>query len=326
MGDMSGSRLLEVQDLKMYFKATEGGHGKGYSRAVDGVSFSVEKGQTLGLVGESGCGKTTLGRCILRIYKPTSGRIIYKGQDLAAMTDSQLRPFRRQIQLIFQDPYGSLDPRQNVRAILSEAVAGDREKRTRRETEAEAERYLGLVGLLPSMADRYPHELSGGQRQRVCIARALACRPEMMVCDEPLSALDASIQAQMLNLLGALKERLGLTYIFIAHDIAVVRHIADVIAVMYLGQIVEVIDARHIMIDSVHPYTRFLLAADPLCEAIGPGVLQPMGETSVAGRIPSGCPFHPRCPYADERCRLHRPLLRDIGGGHSVACHIAAAE
>ena len=326
---MLGDKLLEVRNLKMYFRAAGSGFGKGFAKAVDDISFSVEKGETFGLVGESGCGKTTTGKCILRMNKPTSGHIFYKGQDLATMTDSQLKPIRRQIQLIFQDPYGSFDPRQSAGAILKDAITGDGKRRTRMEIDAEVSRYLKLVELLPSMADRYPHELSGGQRQRLGIARALACNPELIVCDEPVSALDVSIQAQIINLFEDLKAKLGLTYIFIAHDIAVVRHIADVIAVMYLGHIVEIMDAKHIFANPIHPYTKYLLAAIPAAdhaeERERNGIL-PNDDIPRPGNVPSGCPFHPRCAHAAESCRQQRPELRDLGYGHFVACHMATAS
>lgn len=324
---MSDNKFLEVQNLKMYFRAASSGFEKKYVKAVDDVSFSVEKGQTFGLVGESGCGKTTTGKCILRINKPTSGHILYKGQDLATMTDSQLKPIRRQIQLIFQDPYGSLDPRQSVGTILKDAIVGDKKKRTKEELDAEVAKYLELVELLPTMADRYPHELSGGQRQRLGIARALACNPELIVCDEPVSALDVSIQAQIINLFEDLKKKLGLTYVFIAHDIAVVRHIADVIAVMYLGHIVEMMDAKHIFTNPIHPYTKSLLSAVPTvdyAEERKRNRILLKGEVPSPINAPSGCPFHPRCMYATEQCKQNRPALRDLGGGHFVACHIAS--
>ena len=320
-----GDKLLDVQNLKMYFKTTKG-FGKELVKAVDDVSFSVKKGQTFGLVGESGCGKTTTGKCILRINKPTSGHIFYKGRDIASLKASELKKGRREIQLIFQDPYGSLNPRQNLGAILRDAIVGDHKHRTQEEIKSEIDRLLTLVELSPLMVDRYPHELSGGQRQRLGIARALACNPELVVCDEPVSALDVSIQAQIINLFEKLKKELDLTYVFIAHDIAVVRHIADVIAVMYLGHIVELIDAKQIFTNPIHPYTKSLLSAVPTVDYDEERVRERIilqGEVPSPTHAPSGCPFHPRCVYAKDICGKERPDLADLGDGHCVACHFA---
>ena len=260
--------LLKVENLKMYFPAAKSLFGKTTScvKAVDDVSFEVEKGKTFGLVGESGCGKTTTGKCILRITNPTEGHIYYKGKDISRASKEEIKSIRREIQLIFQDPYGSLDPRQSAYSIIKEAVVTGKEKYTESEVAARVKELLEIVELLPEMGDRYPHEMSGGQRQRLGIARALACNPELIVCDEPVSALDVSIQAQVINLFQSLQERLGLTYVFIAHDLAVVRHIADVIGVMYLGHIVEIMDAAEIYSNPVHPYTRALLSAVPITD------------------------------------------------------------
>ncbi len=318
--------IIEVQNLKMYFPVA-GGLGKKYVKAVDDVSFSVERGKTFGLVGESGCGKTTTGKCILRIHKPTGGHIYYEGRDIAAIPESRLRDVRRKIQLIFQDPYGSLDPRQSMFAILKDAIVEDGKKRSAGEIRDEADRLLRLVELSPELSDRYPHELSGGQRQRLGIARALACSPELIVCDEPVSALDVSIQAQIINLFSELQKRLGLTYIFVAHDVAVVRHIADVIAVMYLGRFVEVMDAKKLFRNPIHPYTKLLLSAVPTVnyeEERRRERITLKGEIPSPINTPSGCPFHPRCAYASEICRKERPALRDLGGGHLVACHASS--
>ena len=317
--------ILDVQNLKMYFKTTKG-FNKQIVKAVDDVSFQVMKGQTLGLVGESGCGKTTTGKCILRINDPTDGHIIYKGRDIAKLSKSALKENRRDIQLIFQDPYGSLNPRQNLRTILKDAIVGDHKPHTGEEIKREIDRLLTLVELSPLMADRYPHELSGGQRQRLGIARALACNPTLIVCDEPVSALDVSIQAQIINLFERLKDELGLTYVFIAHDIAVVKHIADVIAVMYLGHIVEMMDAKQIFKNPVHPYTRSLLSAVPTVDYDAERTRERIilqGEVPSPTHAPSGCPFHPRCVYAKDICSKECPALKDIGGKHSVACHFA---
>lgn len=325
---MKDEIILDVQNLKMYFEATRG-FKKEVVKAVDDVSFSVVKGQTFGLVGESGCGKTTTGKCILRINKATDGHIIYKNHDLTTISDKDLKGIRRQLQLIFQDPYGSLNPRQTVEVILRDAIVGDRKRRTKEEILAEVHRLLELVELAPEMIDRYPHELSGGQRQRLGIARALACNPELIVCDEPVSALDVSIQAQIINLFEELKRKLGLTYVFIAHDIAVVRHIADVIAVMYLGHIVEKMDSKMIFKNPIHPYTKSLLSAVPIIDYVEEHkreriILQ--GEVPSPINAPSGCPFHPRCAYAKEICSQKRPELRDLGCGHCVACHFASEQ
>jgi len=321
----NGETILDVQNLKMYFKTSKG-FSKEYVKAVDDVTFKVQRGQTFGLVGESGCGKTTTGKCILRINDPTDGHIYYKGRDITKLTYQELKPNRREIQLIFQDPCGSLNPRQNIGTILKDAIVGDHKKRFDKEIKAETERLLTLVELSSDMVDRYPHELSGGQRQRLGIARALACNPELIVCDEPVSALDVSIQAQIINLFEKLKEELGLTYVFIAHDIAVVRHIADVIAVMYLGHIVEMMDAKQIFRNPIHPYTKSLLSAVPTVdydeERIRERILL-QGEVPSPIHAPRGCPFHPRCMYVKDICTKESLDLKDLGDNHYVACHFA---
>ena len=319
--------LLEVRGLRMHFAVTEGvlrRRSIGEVKAVDGIDFTIGRGETLGLVGESGCGKTTTGRCILRLERPTAGAILYDGVDLAKLDRKQLTAMRRKIQVIFQDPYSSLNPRMKVGEIIAEPMkvhglepdAGKRAARVRE--------LLGVCGLNPKFADRYPHEMSGGQRQRVGIARALALQPEFIVCDEPVSALDVSIQAQVVNLLEDLREKFGLTYLFIAHDLSVVRHLCQRVAVMYLGRIVELAENDELFDHALHPYTQALLAAvpvpDPTVEAsrtFRPAV----GEVPSPINPPSGCVFHPRCPIAVERCKEARPEAREVRPGHWVACH-----
>jgi oligopeptide/dipeptide ABC transporter ATP-binding protein len=320
--------LLQVDNLVKHFEVgggLRGGHA-GLVRAVDGVSFTVRRGETLGLVGESGCGKTTTGRCILLLERPTSGRIMFEGNDLAALDDAALRAVRRRIQVIFQDPYSSLNPRMTIGQILAEplkvhAIVPEKKARADRVREL-----LSQVGLLPQHAERYPHQLSGGQRQRVGIARALAMEPSLIVCDEPVSALDVSIQAQIINLLEDLQARYELTYLFIAHDLSVVRHISDRVAVMYLGKIVEMTDHARLYEEPVHPYTRALLSAvpipDPELEARREHMVL-KGEVPSPLNPPSGCVFHPRCPKAVERCTASVPALREIRPAHLAACDLA---
>ena len=292
-------------------------------KAVDGVSFSIRRGETLGLVGESGCGKTTTGRCILQLEKPTSGQIIFEGQELTAFSEKELRKVRRRMQVIFQDPYSSLNPRMTVGQIIAEPLAVHDIVPERWARKARVTQLLSHAGLLPAMADRYPHELSGGQRQRVGVARALAMEPSLIICDEPVSALDVSIQAQIINLLEELQAEFGLTYLFVAHDLSVVRHISDRVAVMYLGKIAEITDRKSLYESPQHPYTKALLSAvpipDPAVEAGRERVVLG-GEVPSALNPPSGCVFHPRCPIAVDDCRRVVPELREVRPEHRAAC------
>ncbi|MGH7390227.1 MAG: ABC transporter ATP-binding protein [Candidatus Rokuibacteriota bacterium] len=328
-GPLAGDgALLEVRELVKHFTVGGGlfGGSRGVVRAVDGVSFSIRGGETLGLVGESGCGKTTTGRCILQLERATSGQVIFEGRDLTTLDESALRAVRRKIQVIFQDPYSSLNPRMTVGQIIAEPLAVHGlvpDARGRRQRVSDL---LRRVGLLPQHAHRYPHEMSGGQRQRVGVARALAMEPSLIVCDEPVSALDVSIQAQIINLLEDLQAEYGLTYLFIAHDLAVVRHISDRVAVMYLGKVAEIADRKSLYDDPLHPYTKALLAAvpipDPELEARRERVIL-RGEVPSPLNPPPGCVFHPRCPIAVGRCQVEVPPLREIRRGHWAACHLA---
>ncbi len=320
-----GGPILEVRNLVKHFPVGGGliGGPGGLVRAVEGVSFSVRKGETLGLVGESGCGKTTTGRCILQLERPTAGEVIFEGQDLTKLRPAELRPCRRKIQVIFQDPYSSLNPRMTVGQILAEPLAVHGIVPERQARQARVRELLSRVGIPPSLGDRYPHELSGGQRQRVGVARALALQPSLIVCDEPVSALDVSIQAQIINLLEELQAELRLTYIFVAHDLAVVRHISDRVAVMYLGKIVELADRQALYEAPLHPYTSALLAAVPIPD---PEVEARREHSVLGGEVPSplsppsGCAFHPRCPLAIEDCKRIVPELREARPAHWTAC------
>jgi len=320
--------LLEVRNLVKHFHISGGlfGGREGVVRAVDDVSFTIHRGETLGLVGESGCGKTTTGRCILQLERPTGGQILFEDRDLATLGAEDLRAVRRRMQVIFQDPYSSLNPRMTVGQIITEPLAVHRIVPDPVKREARVQELLGHVGLLPQHARRYPHQLSGGQRQRVGIARALAMEPALIVCDEPVSALDVSIQAQIINLLEDLQREFGLTYLFVAHDLSVVRHISDRVAVMYLGRIVELADRKALYDDPLHPYTRALLSAvpipDPELEARREHIVLG-GEVPSPLHPPSGCVFHPRCPIAIDRCRAAVPELREIKPGHWAACILA---
>lgn len=323
--------ILQVEGLRMYFPLKAGMLSKGGKcvKAVDDVSFSVYPGETFGIVGESGCGKTTTGKCILRIHEPTGGKIIYNGLNITHLPKAKIKDFRREMQLIFQDPYESLDPRQSVYAILEEAVVCSHQCTTKSRVRARVYELLRIVELHEDIALRYPHELSGGQRQRLGTARALACNPKLLVCDEPVSALDVSIQAQIINLFRKLQRELGLTYIFVAHDLAVVRHIADRIGVMYLGRLVEVLAADTLFTSASHPYTRALLSAVPTTDYYVERQRERLlleGEVPSPINVPPGCPFHPRCKEATELCRREMPQLEDKSRGHLVACHAVTLE
>ncbi len=321
-----GDTLIDVKDLAMHFPITEGiviPKVVAQVKAVDGISFSIRKGETLGLVGESGCGKTTTGRCILRLENPTDGAISYEGVDLAKLKGKHLLPYRQKIQVIFQDPYSSLNPRMKIGEILSEpmqvhGIITDARKRDERVLEL-----LQLCGLSPRFADRYPHEMSGGQRQRVGVARALAMDPEFIVCDEAVSALDVSIQAQVINLLEDLRDEFGLTYLFISHDLSVVRHICHRVAVMYLGKMVELAETDELFDNPLHPYTKALLEAVPIPD---PTLEAGRAHKIIKGEIPSpinppnGCVFHPRCEIAVDGCPRAFPDFREVKPGHWVAC------
>jgi len=317
--------LVEVRDLKKYFPVKAGAFGDGREsvKAVDGVSFTIRRGETFGLVGESGCGKSTTGRCILRLIEPTDGEVIFDGHDLRESGPEDLRRLRRDMQIIFQDPYSSLNPRMRVGAIIEEPLIIHKigAKSDRRDRVAEL---LRLVGLDGSHATRYPHEFSGGQRQRIGIARALALNPKFIVCDEPVSALDVSVQAQVVNLLQDLQEQLGLTYLFISHGLSVVEHISNRVGIMYLGKLVEVAPSEEIFRNPLHPYTRALLSAIPVPDPDLHRERLPLtGDIPTAISPPSGCRFRTRCPYAQERCARETPLMRPVGDATLAACHFA---
>ena len=334
MNDVSteSNILLRVDDLAIHFPITEGVIIKkrvGVIKAVDGVSFELNRGETYGLVGESGCGKSTTALAVLRMLEATTGRIIFEGEDITHYDERKLRPIRRKMQMVYQDPFGSLNPRMKVRDIIGEPLVVHRLTSTAANYRDRVGELMRLVGLLPDMADRYPHEFSGGQRQRIGIARALALEPSLIICDEAVSALDVSIQAQVLNLLSDLQEKLGLTYLFIAHDLSVVRHICDRIAVMYLGKIVEIADKDQLFGDPKHPYTETLMAAvpvpDPQVEATRQQ--QPItGEVPSPRNPPSGCRFHPRCPKVFDACPNNEPVLRRTESGRTVACLLHDAK
>lgn len=349
MSDNNTKRLVEVQHLQQYFPAGGVGATKRYVKAVDDVSFYINKGETLGLVGESGCGKTTAGRTLLRLYEPTNGRIIYDGETIfdtgkTPIMDEQgnpvlkpdgkpdcgkrvalkMLPYRRKMQIVFQDPYASLDPRMTVGDIVGEAIDIHKLASSRKDRQDRIITMLERVGLNSEHANRYPHEFSGGQRQRVGIARALAVDPEFIVCDEPISALDVSIQAQVVNMFEDLQNNMGLTYLFIAHDLSVVKHISNRIGVMYLGHMVELADSAELTFHPAHPYTRSLISAIPIADpktARGAKRIVLEGDVPSPLDPPSGCTFRTRCPYATEQCAKEAPAWREIGPGHYAACH-----
>jgi oligopeptide transport system ATP-binding protein len=328
MSNNGNGALVQVRGLKKYFPITQGiiiQRKVADVKAVDGLDFEIHKGETLGLVGESGCGKSTTGRAILQLYRPTAGSVVFQGKDLVKLQGEDLRKMRRNMQMIFQDPYASLNPRMTVGDIIGEPlevhnIAKGKEKKER------VQELLQTVGLNPYFVNRYPHEFSGGQRQRIGIARALAVQPDFIVCDEPISALDVSIQAQIINLLEELQSKFNLTYLFIAHDLSVVRHISDRIAVMYLGKIVELTDRDTLYKNPLHPYTKALLSAvpipDPVVEEKRERIIL-TGDVPSPVKPPSGCRFHTRCPIAIDKCKSVDPEFRDAASGHWVACHLA---
>ncbi len=324
---VSDELCLDVKNVRKYFPIFNGLMRKkvGEVKAIEDISFYARKGETLGIVGESGCGKTTLARCIMRVYKPEEGEIIFNGTDIARFNDKQMYPYRRKIAMIFQDPFSSLDPRQTAESIVGESLLLHKLVKNRDEYNARVDELFRIVGLDPALKYRVPHEFSGGQRQRIGIARALSSEPDMIICDEPISALDVSIQAQIINLLEELQAKLGLTYLFIAHDLAVVKHISNRILVMYLGRVVEIAECDELYHNTLHPYTRTLLSAVPVAD---PVVEESRERVPIRGEVPSltnrpaGCPFNDRCSHACDRCRKEVPTLKDVGGGHEVACFL----
>lgn len=319
--------LLSVKDLKVYFPVRKGLIVKkivNHVKAVDGVSFNVEEGETVGLVGESGCGKTTTGRAVLKLIEPTEGEVIYKGKNIAKYSHKEMIPLRHEMQMVFQDPYASLNPRQSVIDIVTDPLI-EHKKIKRSEKKEKASELLETVGLDPRYMNRFPHEFSGGQRQRIGIARSLALNPSLLICDEPIAALDVSIQAQVINLFQDLQDKLGLSYLFIAHDLSVVRHISDRIVVMYLGKVVETASKKDLFKTPLHPYTKVLLSSVP---TPNPENERKRQRITLEGEVPSplnkpqGCPFSTRCPQASAKCREEEPMAVEVGSKHSVACHL----
>ena len=318
---MSGKPLLELRGTKTFFKVNGG-----TLKAVNGVNLTIHEGETVGLVGESGCGKSTLGKTILRLYKPNEGLVLYEGKDIWNYNRRERFDYTRQVQMIFQDPYASLDPLSVIGDSVAEGMDIHQMVGSKKEREKEILRLLNEVGLNESHVDRYPHEFSGGQRQRVGIARALSVQPRLIVCDEPISALDVSIQAQVINLLKKLQKERGMAYLFITHDLSMVRQISDRIAVMYLGSIVEIANSEELYTQTRHPYTRALLSAIPIADPLVEKTRKRIplsGDVPSPVNLPAGCPFASRCPYARDICRKQAPVLREMGDGHMTACHLA---
>lgn len=320
--------LLTVRHLSKHYPVKAPGpfaKEKKVVKAIDDISFDIYRGETLGLVGESGCGKTTTGRCILRLTEPTAGEVLFNGDNIVPMEEKRMRGLRRHMQIVFQDPYGCLDPRQTVGSIIARPIRLH-EGLSGKELRERVRYLMEVVGLRPEYASRYPHEFSGGQRQRIGLARAIALQPQFIVCDEPVSALDVSIQAQVINLMQALQRQFGLTYLFISHDLRVVHHIADRVAVMYLGSIVEIGQKEDVFSHTAHPYTQALLSAIPQVQEHARGDMREKLEGDVPSpmNLPSGCRFHTRCRYAQDVCRVQAPALIDRGNGHLCACHFAA--
>ena len=318
-------KLLEVEHLRQDFPVA-GKRGK-FVHAVDDVSFFIREGETFGLVGESGCGKSTVARAIVRLYRPTAGRILLDGQDITTLSEKAMRPIRKKVQMVFQDPYSSLNGRITIQEILAEPLIAQRTGMSRAQMLERAREALRRVNLSEDYLRRYPHEFSGGQRQRICIARALMVNPRLLICDEAISALDVSIQAQVVNMLADFQQELGLTYLFIAHDLSMVRHVSHRVGVMYLGHLMEVCESEEIYRHPLHPYTQGLLASVPVAD---PRTAQTRQTPALEGEVPSplnppkGCPFHTRCPHAKAICREQMPQMHDAGGGHMVCCHLAA--
>ncbi|MBW8010145.1 MAG: dipeptide ABC transporter ATP-binding protein [Chloroflexi bacterium] len=326
-GQSNGELLLQVKDLKKHFPIERGLFLKravDYVRAVDGVSFDIERGETMGLVGESGCGKSTTGRTILRLYPPTAGEVYFGDVEINSLSGRELHRLRPRMQMIFQDPLASLNPRMTVEGIVGEPLQ-IHFRASRKERKERVAELLELVGLNPRFSTRYPHEFSGGQRQRIGVARALALQPEFIVCDEPISALDVSVQAQVVNLLEELQDNLQITYLFIAHDLNMVRYISDRVAVMYLGKLVEMATSDELYAHPLHPYTQALMSAAPVPDPVVEGEAQRIileGDVPSPVNPPSGCRFHTRCPIAEEICSQEEPLLRELAPGHTAACHL----